>query len=231
MRPIEALIPYVRNPRKNDQAVDRMCASIREFGFKIPVLSKSDGTVIDGHLRLKAAHKLNLREVPVILCDDWTEAQVKAFRLLANRSVEWADWDEDLLTMELSDLREMDFDLSLTGFDLPEISDLLDSINTNVDTEGSIDDEIPDIAIEPITRRGDLWQLGRHRLQCGDSRNADDVNTVMAGDRASLCFTSPPYAQQRNYTTAGVSDWDALMQCVFCTLPMEDDGQVLVNLG
>src|ERR1044072_7879740 len=94
---IERLVPYARNPRKNDAAVDRMCASIREFGFKIPVLAKSDGTVIDGHLRLKAAHKLDVREIPVILCDDWTDAQVQAFRLLVNRSVSWADWDADLL--------------------------------------------------------------------------------------------------------------------------------------
>lgn len=87
--PIDRLIPYVRNPRKNDPAVDRMCASIREFGFKIPCLVRSDGEVVDGHLRLKAARKLGISEVPVILCDEWTPAQVKAFRLLVNRSVTW----------------------------------------------------------------------------------------------------------------------------------------------
>ena len=94
--PIDRLIPYARNPRKNDQAVERMCASIREFGFKIPCLVRSDGEVVDGHLRLKAAHKLGITEVPVILCDEWTPAQVKVFRLLVNRSVTWADWDEEL---------------------------------------------------------------------------------------------------------------------------------------
>jgi ParB-like chromosome segregation protein Spo0J len=88
--PIARLLPYARNPRKNDQAVDRMCASIREFGFKIPCLVRSDGEVVDGHLRLKAAHKLGITEVPVLLCDEWTPAQVKAFRLLVNRSVTWA---------------------------------------------------------------------------------------------------------------------------------------------
>ena len=91
--PIDKLIFYARNPRKNDAAVDRMCGSIREFGFKIPVLARSDGEVVDGHLRLKAARKLNITEVPVILCDEWTQAQVKAFRLMVNRSVTWADWD------------------------------------------------------------------------------------------------------------------------------------------
>jgi ParB-like chromosome segregation protein Spo0J len=100
---IERLVSYVRNPRKNDAAVDRMCASIREFGFKIPVLARSDGTVVDGHLRLKAARKLgswpggDTTSIPVILCDEWTDAQVKAFRLMVNRSVSWASFDDELL--------------------------------------------------------------------------------------------------------------------------------------
>src|SRR5436190_7082015 len=116
--PIGRLIPYERNPRKNDAAVDRMCGSISEFGFKIPVLARSDGTVVDGHLRIKAAHKLgswpggDTSAIPVILCDEWTEAQVKAFRLMVNRSVEWADWDEELLAQELTDLKGLDFDVS-----------------------------------------------------------------------------------------------------------------------
>src|SRR6185369_5923155 len=118
---VERLVFYVRNPRKNDSAVDRMCSSIREFGFKIPALARSDGTVVDGHLRLKAAKKLGIAEVPVILCDEWTEAQVKAFRLLVNRSVTWAEWDEELLSLEMADLKGMDFDLSLTGFDDHEL--------------------------------------------------------------------------------------------------------------
>jgi ParB-like chromosome segregation protein Spo0J len=111
--PIERLVEYPRNPRKNDGAVDRMCGSIREFGFKIPILARSDGEVIDGHLRLKAARKLSLSEVPVLLCDEWTPVQVRAFRLLVNRSATWADFDEELLPLELQDLQEADFDLSL----------------------------------------------------------------------------------------------------------------------
>src|SRR3954464_6770041 len=125
--PIDKLVFYARNPRKNDAAVDRMCGSIREFGFKIPVLARSNGEVVDGHLRLKAARKLGITEVPVILCDEWTEAQVKAFRLLVNRSVAWADWDDDLLRLELLELKELNFDLTLTGFDLNEVSDYLAS--------------------------------------------------------------------------------------------------------
>jgi ParB-like chromosome segregation protein Spo0J len=123
--PVERLVFYARNPRKNDAAVNRMVASIREFGFKIPVLARSDGEVADGHLRLKAARELGITEVPVILCDEWTPQQVKAFRLMVNRSVTWADWDEDLLSLELQELNAADFDLSLTGFDPGEIDGLL----------------------------------------------------------------------------------------------------------
>src|SRR5436853_4590047 len=102
---VDKLIFYARNPRKNDAAVDRMCSSIREFGFKVPVLARSDGEVVDGHLRLKAARKLGITEVPVILCDEWTLTQVRAFRLMVNRSVTWAAWDEELLALELADLQ------------------------------------------------------------------------------------------------------------------------------
>jgi ParB-like chromosome segregation protein Spo0J len=105
------LIPYARHPRKNDDAVARMVASIREFGFKIPLLIRSNGDIVDGHLRLKAAKKLGMQELPVILCDEWSEAQVKAFRLLVNRSATWAEWDEELLAIEIQELKGMDFDL------------------------------------------------------------------------------------------------------------------------
>src|SRR6202051_1691795 len=119
--PLTRFVPYARNPRKNDHIVHRMVASIKEFGFKVPVLARSSGEVVDGHLRLKAAEKLGISEVPVILCDDWSDAQVKAFRLLVNRSVTWADWDADLLRLEIEDLKAFDFDLSLTGFDPEEL--------------------------------------------------------------------------------------------------------------
>jgi ParB-like chromosome segregation protein Spo0J len=122
--PIDRLRPYPRNPRKN-AAIERMCKSLRQFGFKIPCLVRSDGEIVDGHLRLKAARKLGITEIPVILCDEWTPAQVKAFRLMVNRSVTWADWDETALAMELEEIQEMDFDLSLTGFDPGEIDGLL----------------------------------------------------------------------------------------------------------
>src|SRR5207249_7350492 len=141
------------------------CASIREFGFKIPCLVRSDGEVVDGHLRLKAARKLGITEVPIILCDEWTPAQVKAFRLMVNRSVTWADWDEDLLALELQEIQESDLDLSLTGFEDEELARLLAAQDA---TDGLTDeDTVPDLPQTPVSAIGDLWILGTHTLLVG----------------------------------------------------------------
>src|SRR5580700_11314849 len=148
--PIDKLVFYARNPRRNDAAVDQMCASIREFGFKIPCLVRSDGEVVDGHLRLKAARKLGLTDIPVILCDEWTPAQVKAFRIMVNRSATWAEWDEELLALELRVLRTSDYDLTLTGFDMKELDDLL--LKETPDEEAA-----PPLPVLPVTCTGDLW--------------------------------------------------------------------------
>ena len=123
--PTDSLIEYARNPRKNDHAVDRVAAAIREFGFRVPILAKSDKTVVDGHLRLKAAKKIGLEEVPVLLCDDMTDIQVRAFRLSVNKVSEFADWDSEMLRVELDALGVDGFDLELTGFSLDEVSKLL----------------------------------------------------------------------------------------------------------
>jgi ParB-like chromosome segregation protein Spo0J len=123
--PIDRLIEYARNPRKNDAVVDQMAGAIREFGFRIPIVAKSDGSVVDGHLRLKAARKLGLTEVPVALADELTDAQIKAFRLLVNRSANWSEWDTELLRLELGDLNVLGFDLTLTGFGEIELGSLL----------------------------------------------------------------------------------------------------------
>ncbi len=184
---IDRLIPYARNPRKNDQAVERMCASIREFGFKIPCLVRSDGEVVDGHLRLKAARKSGIAEVPVILCDEWTPAQVKAFRLLVNRSVAWADWDEELLSLELQEIRELDFNLDLTGFDVPEIDKLLALPG---DEEALAPPPLPAVA---TSRSGDLWLLGEHRVLCGDATSPEAVQRLLGDHRPFLLVTDPPY--------------------------------------
>jgi DNA modification methylase len=187
---IERLVEYARNPRKNDAAVDRMCSSIREFGFKIPCLVRSNGEVVDGHLRLKAARKLGITEIPVILCDEWSPAQVKAFRLMVNRSVTWADWDEELLAQELQEIQELDFDLSFTGFDTHEIDSLL-----------ALDDEeranaAPPLPESPVSRLGDLWILDRHRLLCGDATSAEAVTRLLGARKPRLMVTDPPYGVQ-----------------------------------
>jgi DNA modification methylase len=195
---IERFVFYARNPRKNDAAVDRMCASIREFGFKIPVLARSSGTVVDGHLRLKAARKLgswpggDVTAIPVILCDEWTDAQVKAFRLMVNRSVTWADWDDELLALELQELNEADYDLSLTGFDPKELDDLL------ADPEDdAAADAAPPLPANPVSRPGDLWLCGegryQHRVLCADCTSPEAVARLMGERKAQLLVTDPPY--------------------------------------
>lgn len=188
--PISKFIHYARNPRKNDAQVDRMVASIKEFGFRIPVVAKSDGSVVDGHLRLKAAVALGMTEVPVALADELTEAQVKAFRLLANRSANWAEWDDELLALELSELGDMGFDMALTGFDEGELAALL-ADKTEV---GNTDpDDVPDAPAEPVTVLGDVWVLGGHRIMCGDSTSADDVGKLLGKVKPHLMVTDPPY--------------------------------------
>jgi DNA modification methylase len=186
---IEDLVEYARNPRKNDAAVDRMVSCIREFGFKIPIVAKSDGSVIDGHLRLKAAKKLGMTEVPVVMADDLTEAQIKAFRLIANQSANWAEWDDELLKLELEDLKNLNFDLDLTGFDLEEVEQLL----RNDEVEEDDYDEMPPEDSPVISKPGDLWMLGKHRLLCGDSTKIEDVKKLMAGKIADMVFCDPPY--------------------------------------
>ena len=131
--PTDSLIEYARNPRKNDQAVDRVAAAIREFGFRVPILAKSDKTIVDGHLRLKAAKKLGLEEVPVLLCDDMTDIQVRAFRLSVNKVSEFADWDSEMLRVELDELVKDGFDIELTGFSLDEVQAL--SFDDEAETE------------------------------------------------------------------------------------------------
>ncbi len=194
--PLDRLIPYARNPRRNDEVVDRMVGAIKEFGFRIPIVAKSDGMVVDGHLRLKAARRLNLETVPLVLADDLTEAQIKAFRLLANQSTNWAEWDEELLKVELEELQALDFNLEMTGFDLSEIDRLLENeaIAEEHGGDGAGDGEsIPEPPATPVTRPGDLWCLGDHRLLCGNSTNPDDVIRLMKGERAILFATDPPY--------------------------------------
>jgi DNA modification methylase len=164
------------------------------FGVKIPVLARSDGTVVDGHLRIKAARKLgswpggDTAGIPVILCDEWTDAQVKAFRLMVNRSVTWADWDDELLALELQELNAAEFDLSFTGFDPKEIDDLL--LAPDDDDQANAAPPLPE---NPVSRVGDLWLCGPHRVLCGDSTSGDAVSRLLRDRKPFLMVTDPPY--------------------------------------
>jgi DNA modification methylase len=190
--PIDRCIDYARNPRKNDHVVDKVAAAIKEFGFRVPIVAKSDGLVVDGHLRLKAAKKLGLTEVPVILADDMTDAQIKAFRLSVNKVAEFAEWDDELLKIEMGDLDSAGFDLTLTGFDLDEITGLLAEPTEGLTDEDAVP-EVPAVPAVPVTVEGDVWLLGRHRLMCGDSTSIDAVEKLMDGRGVDCVYTDPPY--------------------------------------
>jgi len=234
--PIDRLEPYARNARTHgDDQVARIAASMVEFGWTVPVLVDGDGGVIAGHGRLLAAHRLGLDSVPVIRLEHLTPAQVRAYRIADNRLTDLGAWDDELLASELHALNGEGFDLTLTGFEDADLDRLMAPLDDAEPDETSEDDdagdETPEPPRDPVTRPGDLWLLGNHRLLCGDSTDAEAVARVMAGERADLLFTSPPYGNQRDYTTGGVGDWDVLMRGVFADPPMADDGQVLVNLG
>jgi DNA modification methylase len=189
--PTEKLIDYARNPRKNDHAVEQMAAVITEFGFRIPVVAKSSGELVDGHLRLKAARKLGLATVPVVLADDLTPEQIKAFRLLANRSATWAEWDDELLGLELAELHEAGFDLNLTGFTEDEWDALIAGDESK---EGLTDeDQVPDVTETAISKTGDVWLMGEHKLLCGDATKADDYKTLLGDELVDMTVTDPPY--------------------------------------
>jgi DNA modification methylase len=190
--PTEKLIDYARNPRKNDHAVDQMAGVIQEYGFRIPCVARSDGLLVDGHLRLKAARKLGLATVPVVLADDLTETQIKAFRLLANRSATWADWDDELLGLELAELKSAEFDLALTGFSAEEWEALIAGGETS--REGLTDDDaVPEIPEIPISKTGDVWLLGEHKLLCGDATKDDAYKALLSDELVDMSFTDPPY--------------------------------------
>ena len=190
--PLDRLTPYARNARMHsDEQVARIAGSIAEFGFVNPILVGADDVIIAGHGRLLAARKVGLAEVPVIVLGHLSETQRRALVIADNRIAENASWDEDMLRLELEELRAEDFDLDITGFDLDEIDRLLQGRET---AAGNIDDdEVPEAPEEPVTRPGDLWVLGNHRLLCGDATVLGDVEKVLDGGLADLCFTDPPY--------------------------------------
>ena len=193
MRPVEALIPYARNAKRHSDAqVAQIAASIREFGLGAPILVDGQNNVIAGHGRLLAARKLGMTEVPVVPMDHLTDLQRRALILADNKIGENAAWDEELLGLELAELNSAGFDLGLTGFTPEEWDALIAGDETSKD--GLTDeDEVPEVEAEPVSRSGDLWLLGEHKLLCGDATRAEDFPTLLGDELADMAFTDPPY--------------------------------------
>lgn len=186
----EKLVPYARNSRTHsDEQVQQIMGSIKEFGFTNPVLVDGDGVIIAGHGRTMAAQRLGMKEVPCLRLSHLTEAQKRAYVIADNKLALNAGWNDEMLALELRNLRDEDFDLSLTGFDDAELAALL----ADAVAEGLVDeDAVPDAPEQPVTIEGDVWVLGKHRLMCGDSTSIDAVDVLMP-ETANMIFTDPPY--------------------------------------
>jgi DNA modification methylase len=209
LRKLNAIRPYDNNPRTNDAGVDALAASIREFGFRQPIVVDEHGVIVVGHTRWKAAQKLGLEEVPVHVATGLTPEQIRAYRIADNQTASLSSWNFELLPLELAELRDADFDLGLLGFGADELAGLLDPGLQ----DGLCDpDEVPAPPDDAITQPGDLWILGDHRLLCGDSSKADDVDRLLDGDRIQLVNTDPPYnvkvePRSNNAIAAGLSSF------------------------
>ena len=261
LRPVAELRPHAGNARVHSAAqLEQIKASMLAFGFTNPLLVDEANILIAGHGRLDAALALGIDKVPVIVLRHLSVPQKEALRLADNRIAENATWDQALLRDALTGLREAEMDLGALGFSADELNAILAAADEAVidgdppqdqdapagaaGATGGAGDDLGDTPEDPadaapvapraaVARPGDIWCLGDHRLACGDSTDAATVVRLMGADRATLLFTSPPYGNQRDYTTGGVSNWDALMQGVFAALEqaVARDAQLLVNLG
>jgi len=212
MRSVADIKPYPHDPRKNEHAVQAVAASIREFGFRQPLVLDERGVIVVGDTRFKAALKLGLKEVPVHVARGLTPAQLKAYRIADNKTGEIADWDYEALLQELTELQKADFVLDLVGFSADELQHLL---HTEL-TDGLTDpDDVPAPPDEPVTQPGELWLLGDHRLLCGDAARAEDVDRLLGGARVQLVNTDPPYnvriePRSNNAIASGISSFGSV---------------------
>jgi len=210
-RNIADVTPYEGNPRDNEEAVDAGAASLREFGFRQPIVVDEDGVIICGHTRYKAARMLELQEVPVHVATELSPEQVRAYRLADNATRDLSTWDYDLLPIELGGLEQAGYDLGLIGFPQDDLMELMD---TGELKEGETDpDAVPEPPDEATTRPGDLWILGDHRLLCGDSGGPEDVDRLLGGEPIHLVHTDPPYnvkvePRSNNAIAAGNSSFE-----------------------
>jgi len=213
LRDINDINPYERNPRINDGAVDAVAESLRQFGFRQPIVVDADGVIIAGHTRWKAAQKLGLAKVPVHVATDLTPEQVRAYRIADNKTGELAEWDLEILPIELNELREGGFDMEVLAFDDEDLAKLLNDAEGV--TEGLTDpDSVPEPPDDPVTQRGDIWLLGDHRLMCGNSGSEDDLDRLLDGNTIDLVNMDPPYnvrvePRSNNAIAAGNSSFKA----------------------
>jgi DNA modification methylase len=229
---VDKLIPYAKNSRTHSpEQVAQIAASIKEFGFRNPILVDGVG-IIAGHGRLMAAQKLNLDKVPTIDCSDMTESQKKAYIIADNKLAMNAGWDMDFLKLELQDLEDANFDLSLTGFDDKELDQLL---APEIEEGLTDEDAVPEAPEEPKTKLGDIYILGNHRLMCGDSTSIDAIDKLMDGNKANMVFTDPPYGIGYEYDEHQDNDNEANAQLVWDVFALHDCGKVwtpgLMNLA
>ncbi|MEX2387543.1 MAG: DNA modification methylase [Phycisphaeraceae bacterium] len=210
-RRIAEITPYEQNPRQNDEAVDAVARSLEQFGFRQPIVVDEAGVIIVGHTRYKAAQKLGLEQVPVHVAKDLTPEQARAYRIADNKTADFAQWDMELLPIELSGLQSDGFDLNLLGFDGEELAKLLDG---DVNDGLTDPDEVPEPPDDPVTQPGDLWVLGDHRLLCGDSGSVEDLDRLLDGATIDLVNMDPPYnvrvePRSNNAISAGNSSFRA----------------------
>ena len=195
MRDIRTIQPYANNPRRNDHAVAAVAASIRAFGFRQPIVVDEAGIIVVGSTRYKAALQLGLEQVPVHVASGLTPAQVKAYRLADNKTAELAEWDDTLLVQEIAELQKLDIDIDVLGFSAEELIDLF---HTDLQPGQTDPDAVPAPPDAAITQPGDLWVLGAHRLLCGDSSKAEDVDRLLDGAAVHLVNCDPPYGSKWN---------------------------------
>jgi len=187
---ISTIKPYENNPRKlKDSAIEKVAMSLKEYGFRQPIVVDKDNIIVAGHTRYRASKKLGLKNVPISVIDNLTPEQINAYRIADNRTAEESEWDNELLKMEIKDLEAKDFKLDLLGFNEDQLNDLLFEEKQGLTDE----DEVPEAPEEPISKLGDIWKLGNHRLMCGDSTMLDDIDKLTEKQKPDMIFTDPPY--------------------------------------
>jgi len=196
---INTIKPYENNPRKlKDSAIEKVAMSLKEYGFRQPIVVDKDRIIVVGHTRYRASKKLGLKEVPITIADNLTPEQINAYRIADNRTAEESEWDSELLKMEIKDLEAKDFKLDLLGFNEDQLNDMLFEEKQGLTDE----DEVPEAPEEPISKLGDIWILGNHRVMCGDSTFIDNIDLVTKKEKIDMVFTDPPY----NIDYQGVKD-------------------------